>query len=95
MKSRHCEPLVERSEAIQCGGLPRLDCFGLRPRNDGPATNHAKTTFSIFHSRSALDCFGLRPRNDDYAPRLAMTGSSDASFREVHGYIVSVHKVSA
>ncbi|MDR1470297.1 MAG: hypothetical protein LBT00_13520 [Spirochaetaceae bacterium] len=29
-KPRHCE----RSAAIQGDGLLRLDCFGLRPRND-------------------------------------------------------------
>ncbi|MDR1468006.1 MAG: hypothetical protein LBT00_01790 [Spirochaetaceae bacterium] len=27
-------PLVRAGEAIQCKGLPRLDCFGLCPRND-------------------------------------------------------------
>jgi hypothetical protein len=36
------ERAVIASEAKQSReNAPRLDCFGLRPRNDGPAMNHA------------------------------------------------------
>ncbi|MDR1469648.1 MAG: hypothetical protein LBT00_10175 [Spirochaetaceae bacterium] len=60
-------------------GLPRLDCFGLRPRNDGRpryplpviATRLSLRASGILPSEvipcdglPRLDCFGLRPRND-------------------------------
>ncbi|MDR1470526.1 MAG: hypothetical protein LBT00_14695 [Spirochaetaceae bacterium] len=89
MRPRHCEqtPSLLRAggtlpgEAIRGEGIPRLDCFGLRPRNDDATViaatplRHCDEPPRHCERSEAIQCESL-PRLDCFvASLLAMTPS--------------------